>query len=240
MYIRNLATSVDDESLRRHFERCGRVVSAVVKHDLHTKRHLGYGFVEYGTVDDVEAAMMDLQGSMLEGRSIHVERSKSRPGASGITSFARSRSAAPPRSYGAPSSHRDHDPYAPAPYDPYAASSYRGGYPPAPPYSGAPVAPYPPMGYDYDYGGYPPSYSGTPPSRGPPPSMPPPAASGAPGYPSGYGYPENQGWVAPAAESPYDEYQGQQGYWDPRRPPASGYGRAPASSRRTDRRYQPY
>lgn len=78
LYIGNIADSVDDEILRQHFSQIGPVIRAVVKKDVSSKRHLGYGFIEYQDDRYIDIALRQLQNSNLEGSSLRIEISKTK------------------------------------------------------------------------------------------------------------------------------------------------------------------
>jgi RNA recognition motif-containing protein len=92
IYVSNLSFAVQDEDLRGYFAEYGVVTSAKVIMDKYTNRSKGFGFVEM--TDDVagQKAITELDGAMVDGRSIKVNIAKpkeERPG--GKPAFTNSR-----------------------------------------------------------------------------------------------------------------------------------------------------
>lgn len=76
LFVGNLPWSVDSEKLREVFSQYGEVKDAHVLSDKFTGRSRGFGFVEFGTDAEAQAAIDALDGSMLEGREIVVNVAK--------------------------------------------------------------------------------------------------------------------------------------------------------------------
>lgn len=76
LYIGNLPYSVDDNSLQSAFSEFGAVSSAKVITDRETGRSKGFGFVEYESDSDAEAAIDKMNGQQLEGRAINVSEAR--------------------------------------------------------------------------------------------------------------------------------------------------------------------
>jgi RNA recognition motif-containing protein len=97
IYVSNLSFAVQDEDLRGYFAEYGEVTSAKVIMDKYTNRSKGFGFVEM--TDDVagQKAITELDGAMVDGRSIKVnvarpkEERPSRPAYSNSNSNSNSR-----------------------------------------------------------------------------------------------------------------------------------------------------
>lgn len=90
LYVRNLAPTVTDDSLRAHFSKYGGVSKANVARHNRTGASRCFGFIEMATGADATAALRGCNNSALEGQNITVEYS--RPPA---TSVAPSRRLAP-------------------------------------------------------------------------------------------------------------------------------------------------
>src|SRR3982751_4282836 len=71
-YVSNLSFNVQDEDLREYFEEYGEVSSAKVITDKFTNRSRGFGFVEMPDDAAAEKAIKELNGAVVEGRSISV------------------------------------------------------------------------------------------------------------------------------------------------------------------------
>ncbi len=72
IYVSNLGFSVQDEDLKEYFEEYGEVTSAKVITDKFTNRSRGFGFVEMSDDSAAEKAIKELNGAVVEGRSISV------------------------------------------------------------------------------------------------------------------------------------------------------------------------
>jgi len=72
IYVSNLGFNVQDEDLREYFEEYGEVTSAKVIMDKFTSRSRGFGFVEMSDNNSAEKAIKELNGAVVEGRSISV------------------------------------------------------------------------------------------------------------------------------------------------------------------------
>lgn len=86
LYVGGLPYSVTDGQLEELFSQYGTVESARVISDRMTGRSRGFGFVEMGSQSDAEAAISNLNGAQLEGRSLTVNEAKERaprPGGGG-------------------------------------------------------------------------------------------------------------------------------------------------------------
>jgi len=72
IYVSNLGFSVQDEDLKEYFEEYGEVTSAKVITDKFTNRSRGFGFVEMPDESAAQKAIKELNGAVVEGRSISV------------------------------------------------------------------------------------------------------------------------------------------------------------------------
>jgi len=78
IYVGNLSYEVTDEELKEAFEVFGQVESARVVKDLYSGRSRGFGFVEMPGEAEGQAAIDDLNGSVLKGRTIKVSKARSK------------------------------------------------------------------------------------------------------------------------------------------------------------------
>lgn len=83
LFVGSLSFSTSGERLREAFARFGLVVSATVMMDRETGRSRGFGFVEMATPEEAQLAINALNGSSLDGRTIHVDRATPRGTAPG-------------------------------------------------------------------------------------------------------------------------------------------------------------
>lgn len=75
IFVANLPFSADDDTLRRHFEQCGRVTEAKVLIDRETQRSRGFGFVEMSD-EEGAVAIHKLDGSEMKGRPLVVNEAR--------------------------------------------------------------------------------------------------------------------------------------------------------------------
>lgn len=78
LYVGNLHFEMSDLALRETFARVGGVETAEVIKDRWTGTSRGFGFVEMMTGEDAEAAIGELDGLAVMGRSLRVALAKPR------------------------------------------------------------------------------------------------------------------------------------------------------------------
>jgi RNA recognition motif-containing protein len=78
IYVSNLGYSFQDEDLSRLFGEYGNVSSAKVITDKFTNRSKGFGFVEMSDKQAAETAIRELDGRMIDGRSVKVSEARPR------------------------------------------------------------------------------------------------------------------------------------------------------------------
>ena len=91
IYVSNLGFSVQDEDLRGYFSEYGEVTSAKVITDKFTNRSRGFGFVEMPDDSAAQKAIKELNGAVVEGRSISVNVARPREEKSNKRSFSNNR-----------------------------------------------------------------------------------------------------------------------------------------------------
>ncbi|GFP93118.1 30S ribosomal protein 2 chloroplastic [Phtheirospermum japonicum] len=74
VYVGNLAKTVTMDTLKDFFAAKGKVVSAKISRVPGTSKSSGYGFVSFGSEEDVEAAISSLNNAVLEGQKIRVNK----------------------------------------------------------------------------------------------------------------------------------------------------------------------
>jgi RNA recognition motif-containing protein len=80
LYVGNLAYSLEENGLRDMFSEFGTVTSVKIIMDRDSGRSKGFGFVEFESSDQAEAAMNALNGREIEGRTIRVTEARPNDG----------------------------------------------------------------------------------------------------------------------------------------------------------------
>jgi RNA recognition motif-containing protein len=86
LFVGGLAWATTDDGLRQAFERFGQVAEAKVIMDRETGRSRGFGFVSFNDDAQGNAAMQEMDGGQLDGRTIKVNEAQERaprPGGGG-------------------------------------------------------------------------------------------------------------------------------------------------------------
>jgi len=76
IYVSNLGFNVKDEDLKGLFKDYGAVSSAKVIMDKFTNQSRGFGFVEMTDETAAQKAVKELNGAMIDGRSIKVSEAR--------------------------------------------------------------------------------------------------------------------------------------------------------------------
>ena len=78
IYVGNLSYDMTVEELREAFEQHGEVANAKIIMDRDTGRSKGFGFVEMPNNNEGEAAITELNGAMIRGRTARVNEARPR------------------------------------------------------------------------------------------------------------------------------------------------------------------
>ena len=78
LYVGNLSYSITESELRALFEECGTVQELVLITDKPTGRPKGFGFVTMGTQEEADQAISQLNGKMVGGREMKVNKARPR------------------------------------------------------------------------------------------------------------------------------------------------------------------
>ena len=78
LYVGNLSFKTTSEDLRELFSQAGTVESATVVEDRDTGRSRGFGFVEMSSNEEGQAAIAQLNGKEVGGRTITVNEARPR------------------------------------------------------------------------------------------------------------------------------------------------------------------
>jgi heterogeneous nuclear ribonucleoprotein A1/A3 len=73
LFVGGISWNLDSEDLKEAFAEFGEVLSANIIKDRETQRSRGFGFVEYGTVEEAAAAKEAMDGKELDGRAVKVD-----------------------------------------------------------------------------------------------------------------------------------------------------------------------
>ena len=72
IYVGNLSYGVSEDNLKEVFEAYGQVSSCKVITDKYSGRSKGFGFVEMDNDSEAQAAIDQLDGAEIDGRSVRV------------------------------------------------------------------------------------------------------------------------------------------------------------------------
>ena len=78
IYVGNLSYDMTSDELRETFEQHGEVASAKIITDRDTGRSKGFGFVDMPNEAEGEAAIAELNGAMIKGRTARVNQARPR------------------------------------------------------------------------------------------------------------------------------------------------------------------
>lgn len=79
LYVGGLPYQTNEDDLRELFAQSGQVTFATVITDRETGRSKGFGFVELENDQDAQAAISQLNGTLLGSRTITVNEARERP-----------------------------------------------------------------------------------------------------------------------------------------------------------------
>lgn len=83
LFVGGISWNTDDVGLKQAFERFGAVRDAKVITDRETGRSRGFGFVTFEKEADAAAAISEMDGANLDGRSIRVNAAEDKARTSG-------------------------------------------------------------------------------------------------------------------------------------------------------------
>ncbi|OBT51684.1 hypothetical protein VE04_08351 [Pseudogymnoascus sp. 24MN13] len=80
LFVTGIHPRLSEAEVTRLFEKYGEVEKCQIMLDPHTKESRGFGFVKMVTADQADAAKEGLQGEVIEGRTLSIEKARrSRP-----------------------------------------------------------------------------------------------------------------------------------------------------------------
>ncbi len=83
LYVGNLSYGTSRESLEAAFASAGEVREVAMPTDRETGQPRGFAFVTMGSAQDANTAISQLNGAMLDGRSLRVNEAQERPAGGG-------------------------------------------------------------------------------------------------------------------------------------------------------------
>jgi RNA recognition motif-containing protein len=89
IYVSNLGFNIQDEDLKGLFTSYGSVSSAKVITDKFSGQSRGFGFVEMADDEAAQKAIRELNGTMVDGRSIKMSEARPREGGTNSGSSSR-------------------------------------------------------------------------------------------------------------------------------------------------------
>lgn len=80
LFVTGIHPRLSEAEVTRLFEKYGEVEKCQIMLDPHTKESRGFGFVKMVTAEQADAAKEGLQGEVIEGRTLSIEKARrSRP-----------------------------------------------------------------------------------------------------------------------------------------------------------------
>ena len=79
LFVGNLSFNTTEESLMAAFKEFGEVVEARLMTERETGRSRGFAFVEMATSDGATKAIEQMNGAVIDGRSLRVNEAEERP-----------------------------------------------------------------------------------------------------------------------------------------------------------------
>jgi cold-inducible RNA-binding protein len=79
LYVGNLSFSTTEEALRDAFAEFGEIVDAKLMIERDTGRSRGFAFIELATAEAARTAIEQMNGAVLDGRSLRVNEAEDRP-----------------------------------------------------------------------------------------------------------------------------------------------------------------
>jgi RNA recognition motif-containing protein len=79
LFVGNLPFEAGEAELQELFGRAGVVESVTIMRDMATGRARGFGFVEMGSEEDAQKAVVELAQAQLGGRTLTINEARPRP-----------------------------------------------------------------------------------------------------------------------------------------------------------------
>ncbi len=81
LFVTGIHPRLSEAEVTRLFEKYGEVEKCQIMRDPHSKESRGFGFVKMVTSDQADAAKEGLQGELIEGRTLSIEKARRSPAA---------------------------------------------------------------------------------------------------------------------------------------------------------------
>lgn len=78
IYVSNLSPFVVNEDLNNHFSKYGTVTAVNIIMDKFTNRSRGFGFITMPEDAEAEKAIQEMNGSLIDGKTIAASKAKPR------------------------------------------------------------------------------------------------------------------------------------------------------------------
>ena len=78
IYVGNLSYQTTEDDLRKAFESYGTITSVNIIKDKYSGESRGFGFVEMASDEEAKAAMENLNGTDLGGRTLNINEARPR------------------------------------------------------------------------------------------------------------------------------------------------------------------
>lgn len=76
LFVTGIATRLTESDVARMFEKYGEVEKCNIMRDPHTRESRGFGFVNMTSAQQADAAKEGLQGEVIEGRTLSIEKAR--------------------------------------------------------------------------------------------------------------------------------------------------------------------
>jgi RNA recognition motif-containing protein len=100
IYAGNLSRELTEDELRQAFEEFGEVKSVNIINDKYSGESKGFGFIEMPSKEEGKAAIENLNGKDLKGRTLNVNEARPRTDRSGRRGFGGGRGGSKGHGYG--------------------------------------------------------------------------------------------------------------------------------------------
>jgi len=79
LYVGNVSNNLDEDALRKEFEKFGQISDVFMPKDKETGQKRGFAFVTFVDTRDAQDAIREMDGKELDGRSLRVNKPQEGP-----------------------------------------------------------------------------------------------------------------------------------------------------------------